>query len=122
MSANRYPLHDFFDASEFKTLEERMANHARFARHHRDRANTRVAALERDLGRVALLARALADLCLAKGLLTKEELARQILETDFADGAKDGRLDPDVLMPGEQKLAELEPLEKPVVRRRRDRR
>jgi hypothetical protein len=67
--------------------------------------------LEDDLGRVALLARALAEVCLQKGLMTREELGRMIEQVDMADGSLDGKLDPKVTLPGESKLAELEPLD-----------
>jgi len=75
--------------------------------------------LEHDLGRVALLARALAEVCLQKGLLTKAELGAMLLEVDIADGVGDGSLDPRVVMPGESKLADLEPQRAPPVRVRR---
>jgi len=72
-----------------------------------DRA--RIVELENDLARVALLARALAELCLAKGLLTQEDLLRQLEEVDFADGKADGKLEARVVMPGESKPADPDP-------------
>jgi hypothetical protein len=66
--------------------------------------------LERNLGRVALVARTLADLCIRKGVFSAEEFEAQFREADLADGIGDGRLDPQVVKPGEQKLAELKPL------------
>ena len=91
------------------------------------RQSERMLELERDLARVALLARALADACLRKGLLTAEELERQLAETDFADGVFDGELDPKLIAPGASRLAELQPIaeapaarrSKPVVRKRK---
>lgn len=75
--------------------------------------------LEYDLGRVALLARALAEVCLKKGLLSQAELGAMLLEVDIADGAGDGSLDPRVVMPGESKLADLEPYRPPPQRVRK---
>jgi hypothetical protein len=78
--------------------------------------------LEDDLARVALLTRSLAELCLKTGLITRAELGAMLVEVDLADGASDGGLDPSVVMPGEQKHAELEPYAKrpaPVQRKRK---
>ncbi|HVS18914.1 MAG TPA: hypothetical protein VMT18_09970 [Planctomycetota bacterium] len=71
----------------------------------------RIEALETQLGRVAMLARALAELGLDKGAFTREELERALLESDLADGQTDGVLDPDVALPGEERAADLEPLD-----------
>lgn len=71
----------------------------------------RVAALELALGRVAMLARALAELGLAKGAFTREEIERALVEADLGDGEGDGGLDPEVALPGEERAAELEPLD-----------
>jgi hypothetical protein len=53
----------------------------------------RVKELESDLGRVALLTRALIDACLKKGLVTQVELAELMRKADASDGTEDGRLD-----------------------------
>ena len=121
MGFERYFLHDLFTAAEFNKLEER--EHERQRQQHEQQASTkqRVSELEQGIGRVALLARSLAELCLEKGLITKEELRVRLLADDMADGAGDGKLDPKVVLPGESKLADLEPM-RPVVppsRRRR---
>ena len=54
---------------------------------------TRVANLEDDLGRVALLTRALIDAVLKKGLISQVELAEMMAKEDMADGERDGKLD-----------------------------
>ena len=54
---------------------------------------TRVANLEDDLGRVALLTRALIDTVLKKGIITQVELAEMMAREDLADGERDGKLD-----------------------------
>ena len=96
---------------------DKLRRHVRADRSRRRRklsaAEQRVEALEEALARVTMLARALAELCLAKGLVTRAELERALAEADLADGAEDGGLDPSVALPGEQKAADLEPLEPP---------
>lgn len=82
----------------------------RLRREARNRAQ-RVEELELALGRVAMLARALAELGLAKGAFTREELERALVDADLADGQGDGGLDPDVALPGEQRTVDLEPLD-----------
>ena len=54
---------------------------------------TRVAQLEDDLGRVALLTRALMDAILKKGVLTQVEIAEMMTKADMSDGERDGKLD-----------------------------
>jgi hypothetical protein len=58
-----------------------------------DGLELRVKQLEDDLGRVALIARALMDAVVKKGLLTQVELAQAMSSADSADGARDGKLD-----------------------------
>jgi hypothetical protein len=58
-----------------------------------DALETRVQQLEDDLGRVALLTRALIDAVLKKGVLTQIELAEMMTKADMQDGVRDGKLD-----------------------------
>ena len=58
-----------------------------------DPLDTRVKNLEDDLGRVALLTRALIDAVLKKGLITQVELAEMMAREDLNDGERDGKLD-----------------------------
>ena len=58
-----------------------------------DGLETRVKQLEEDLGRVALIARALMDAVMKKGLLSQVELAQAMNAADTADGTRDGKLD-----------------------------
>ena len=62
----------------------------------------RVAELEAELARVSLLTFALADVCLAKGLLTQAELKERLGQLDLSDGATDGRLAPGHALPGSE--------------------
>jgi hypothetical protein len=54
---------------------------------------TRVSNLEDDLGRVALLTRAIIDAVLKKGVITQVELAEMMAKEDMSDGERDGKLD-----------------------------
>ena len=54
---------------------------------------TRVAQLEDDLGRVALLTKALMDAVLKKGVISQVDLAEMMAKADMADGTRDGKLD-----------------------------
>lgn len=76
------------------------------------KAQARVLQLEEDLARVALLSRTLAELCLAKGVITKQELAEQLVATDIVDGALDFGLDPSLTLPGEERLRDDLPRQK----------
>ena len=58
-----------------------------------DGLEVRVKQLEEDLGRVALIARALMDAVMKKGLLSQVELAQAMNAADTADGTRDGKLD-----------------------------
>jgi hypothetical protein len=90
--------------------EERAARLNRVRIHDKNVTRRHVQDLERDLGRVALVARSLAELCIRKGVFSAEEFEAQFRESDLADGVSDGRLDPKVVKPGEQKLADLKPI------------
>jgi hypothetical protein len=58
-----------------------------------DALEDRVNQLEDDLGRVALLTRALMDAVLKKGLISQVELAEMMTKVDLSDGTRDGKLD-----------------------------
>lgn len=60
----------------------------------------RLSAAQRDIGRVALVTRALAELLIAKGVITQAELLAQIERTDLADDVADGELAADAVLPG----------------------
>ncbi|NOT29833.1 MAG: hypothetical protein HOP15_05215 [Planctomycetes bacterium] len=119
MGIGRFFLHDFFTAAELNLLEDQLTRrNAQDSKRHKS-AKARVEALESDLERVALLTRALADLCLSKGLLTRDELIGQIQEADLADGKRDERLQAKVVMPGESKPADPDPSRVPSAKKAR---
>ena len=108
-----------FLTSELEKLDSRMAVLRGQDQIQRASTNKRIEALERDLGRVALATRALADLCIAKGLFTQEEFVRQVHDVDALDGVLDQRLQAKVVMPGESKPADPDPADDPEVRKER---
>jgi hypothetical protein len=102
---------DYLDRLFQETLDPRIVRELRtrlealrVERTNRMRqAQARVLQLEEDVARVALLSRAVAELCLKKGLFTKRELAEQLVATDIVDGALDFGLDPALTLPGEER-------------------
>ena len=58
-----------------------------------DAQEARITQLEDDLGRVALLTRALMDAILKKGILSQVEIAEMMTKADLSDGNRDGKLD-----------------------------
>lgn len=117
MSAYHPPMHQALQ--ELRELQ-RLLRRTR-ANVSKGRASTvrRLVELELGLGRVALLTRALAELGLERAAFTPEDLARKLAAIDEADGAKDDALDPRVVLPGESKLADLEPVVPPASARKR---
>lgn len=110
---------------ENKRVDEKLAAMRRMRMQSAKTSAGRIQSLEDDLGRVALLARALAEVCMRKGLLTEAELHAIIDEVDLADGVSDGKLAPDVVLPGESKQAPppyAVPPQAKIVRRKRDER
>ncbi|MCY3003847.1 MAG: hypothetical protein NTV21_18790 [Planctomycetota bacterium] len=94
MSLGRYFLHDFFTAQEFNLLDERLRRQFRRRQEENRQRAEEIAELRADFERLALLTRSLAELCLEKGVLTKDELKTRMFELDLADDNQDGRLDP----------------------------
>ena len=97
----------FIDADELlyevRRFENRILAEHWDAFKKRQRLDDRLDLLEEGLGKVALLARSLAELLLRKGFITHKELEAQFSRTDLADGVKDRSLDTDVVLPGEGK-------------------
>lgn len=95
MSWTRYLLHDFWTARALNELEEKLTSSRRNARRQvlaKAALSDRVRELEQDLEETVLLARALADVCMAKGLLDAKELGARIEHLDGLDGVVDGRI------------------------------
>src|SRR5262245_34103110 len=100
---------DFILVREIDELERQLG-----VRYKREGTlSARVGTLAADAGRVAWLVRTLAELCLTKGVCTRDELARMLLEVDRADGKEDGRVSAKAVMPGESAPAAPSPARKP---------
>lgn len=97
-----------------RELEHKTQRLSLVSAHRRAQTARRVQELERDLARVALVVRAIADLCIARGLFTAEQLRSQFDHADFADGVFDQALDPKLVAPGATRAGRL-PLPKPRV-------
>jgi hypothetical protein len=116
---------DWWLMARIRSIEERHRNLRRRLVANAIRGQSAAQTLQSiddDLRRVALVVRGVTELCVAKGIFTREELEAALLEVDLADGVGDARLDPKVCKPGETKLAELEPADasaKPIVRKKR---
>src|SRR5438876_9041771 len=85
---------DFWTWFAVKGLRDDLSNERAIRSAHRRMevgARARVARLEDELGRVSLLAFALSELCLAKGVITTDELRERMRAIDVADGVEDGR-------------------------------
>jgi hypothetical protein len=106
MSWTRYILHDFWTAREFNRLDDTRRARRKASRRHRsqhasERAalSNRIDELEQDLGEAVLLLRTMSDLCVAKGVISAEEIMAKAEELDAQDGVIDGRMskpvDPD---------------------------
>lgn len=112
MSIARYLFNDWYTAHELDDMERRLEVDQRMGLRTSRRTHdlqTRVERLEQDLGRVALLARALAEACVAHGALPLEAVKREIERCDHFDGAADGRLDASYAHPEEVAMQELAP-------------
>jgi hypothetical protein len=72
--------------------QEMIRNNARASIRARAELRKQMLELDEDVGRMALLLRALVEACLRKGVFTREELAALIARVDLLDGAADGRL------------------------------
>ncbi len=82
----------FHGLPQINDLDNRVQATIRVQNDARRSLVKRVAELETDLGSVALLARALSDVCVKKGLHTREEIAAGASHLDAGDGKADGKL------------------------------
>ena len=77
------------DIEKLKVQAARSSKHAEFAKATQ---KARIAELERDVGELALLSKALMQIILERQLCTGEELEALMREIDLADGVEDGRI------------------------------
>ena len=121
MKLQRFFQPGLYTSQEFAELERNLETRRKFDSERTRAQKERIAELEDDLGRIALVLRSLAELCIQKGVLTPAELKQRMLAADLDDGVADQRLDPKALIPGESRAARAVEREvpKPQPRKRR---
>jgi hypothetical protein len=103
MSWTRYLFHDYFTAKELNRIDAAAERRRRITSSERTDLRRLCSELEDDLGRLALLVHALAEVCVRKGVLTREEITAMMAEVDMLDGVADGKLDPNALRPKDER-------------------
>ena len=88
MGLTRWMFSDWFTAHELDELDRRNAERDARTEDELDELNDALVELRADLERVSLLAKSLADLCIERGVLTREQLHDKLLALDSADGAR----------------------------------
>ena len=100
MGISRWLFNDWYTAHELDELERRQDLVQKSARESRQELRDQIRDARSDMAALALLTRSLAELCLARGVLTRDELKQRMLELDIIDGRADGGLDPKLAVPG----------------------
>ena len=78
----------------FEEIEKVAFQRWKSGKHRRIGAKKRIEDLEQALEAISLLANALAEACIRKGVLDQGELVAVIRELDLSDGVLDGKLSP----------------------------
>ena len=93
MGISRWLFNDWFTAHELDAMDSR--HFASVYRHQRgqEKQDDELAVLRADVGKLALLTKSLATLCVEKNVLTRDELKAKLFEIDLSDGVRDGALD-----------------------------
>ncbi|NQT40389.1 MAG: hypothetical protein HQ581_23045 [Planctomycetes bacterium] len=102
-AALMYSMSKYFGDRQRETIDRRLKRMRERAYDPRIQLVDRVNQLEDDLGRVLLLVQALAETCIAKGVLDRKEIAQMAKKVDLADGVADGKLDPQTVRPAQPK-------------------
>jgi hypothetical protein len=98
MGWTRYLLHDYYTAKELDRIDDHMRRIRSSSTRSAGDARERIEELEDDLGRLTLLVHAMAEACVRKGVLSRDEIMAVADEIDLLDGTADGKLavrDPD---------------------------
>ncbi len=82
MGLARWMFNDWFTAHELDQLDRRTAEHDARTDEELDALHDSLVQLRADLERTSLLAKALADLCIERGVLTREQLHDKLLALD----------------------------------------
>ncbi len=98
-----YSISKYFGDRHREAIDRRLKRFRERANDPRIQLVDRVSQLEDDLGRALLLIQALAETCIEKGVLSREEIAEMAKKVDLADGVADGKLDPQTVRPDRPK-------------------
>ncbi len=92
---------DFFDifADLSDAKEQELKRLQRFYDITRKFQGDRTLQIEEILSRMCLLLKSLTEVCIAKGVFTRDVLEAMIDQIDAGDGVRDGKLDPRELFP-----------------------
>jgi hypothetical protein len=93
MGISRWLFDDWFTTQELERIDSRHFATVFRQQRERQELDLEVASLRADVGKLALLTKSLATLCVDKGVLSRDDLRRRLLEIDLSDGVQDGQLD-----------------------------
>jgi hypothetical protein len=94
-----FAMGKYFSARQGELLDDKLKRFRSSTLDTRIQLVDRVNQLEDDLSRTLLLLQALTETCIAKGVLTREELAAMAEQVDLSDGVADGKLDLQTIRP-----------------------
>jgi hypothetical protein len=94
-----YSVSKYFGDRHRETIDQKLKRFRERTNDPRIELVDRVNQLEDDLGRMLLLIQALAESCIEKGVLSREEIAQMAENVDLVDGVADGKLDPQIIRP-----------------------
>lgn len=92
MGLARWMFNDWFTAHELDQLDGRLEQHSHRLELEADRNAEAIGTLRADVERLALLVHSLGELCVERGVLTRDQLKARMFEIDLRDGVQDGRL------------------------------
>lgn len=101
-----WSISKYFGDRHRELIDDKLARYRARADDPRIMLDDRVDQLEGDLGRALLLLQALAETCVAKGILSRQEIAEMAKTIDVSDGIADGKLDPQTMRPAPSPAAE----------------
>ena len=94
-----FSISKYFGTRHSELLDAKLKRYRAGTLDTRIQLADRVNQLEDDLGRALLFIQALTETCIAKGVLTREELAAMAEQVDLSDGVADGKVDLQTIRP-----------------------
>lgn len=113
-------LQDARFAKSIRAVKTNLLQHGHHQWRSRAKLERRVRELEDGIGLLALVTRALAEVCIEKGVLSHADLMRNLTRLDLADGRQDRRLNPRLALP--EKGAARKPAKRAARRKKTTRR